>query len=60
MMFDKNNTNFNGECLCESCKYLSEYKLLVSDGIRHVCSIDDKAYHSVGVCNEYVEFKKDI
>lgn len=57
-MFDKNNTNFNGEAMCISCRFYS------CNAIHHnivgFCLKDDTKYYNVGVCNKYVELKKDI
>ena len=58
MMFDKNNTNFNGEAMCISCRFYS------CNAIHHnivgFCLKDDTKYYNVGVCNKYVELKTDI
>ena len=63
MMFDKNNTNFTGECLCKSCKwgapvYLGPDRYKATE--TYLCVLETKEYKRVGVCNEYVELKKDI
>ena len=61
-MFNKDNTNFNGESLCKSCKWGAA---LYSDPDRHkptdtyFCVSDQKEYINVGVCKYYDEFKKD-
>lgn len=58
MMFDKNNTNFNGECLCKSCKYV--YPVEFYGENYTACGKTNCIVKNVGVCNEYVELKKDI
>lgn len=62
MMFDKDNTNFNGECLCKSCKwgapvYFGAGRIVAPD--TYLCVSDSKEYKNVGVCKYYDEFKKD-
>lgn len=54
MMFEKDNTNFNGECLCESCQLGFKVK-----ADKHYC-LNDKAEHTkVGVCKYYVQFYEE-
>lgn len=53
-MFNKDNTNFNGECLCESCFFA-----LSLPKVKYLCLIDNKDHKNVGVCKYYDEFKKD-
>ena len=61
MMFNKDNTNFNGECLCKSCKWGAPVYFggrFVSSNT-YLCVSDNKEYKNVGVCKYYDEFKKD-
>ena len=56
MMFQKDNTNFNGECLCESC-YFGAGINIPHD--KHYCFLDHTEHIEVGVCKNYVEFKEN-
>lgn len=63
MMFDKDNTNFNGESLCKSCKWGApvihvEKPILVATET-YLCVLETKEHKNVGVCKDYDEFKKD-
>jgi len=64
MMFDKDNTNFNGECLCKSCKWGAPVYIGVGPD-RHkatktyLCVLETEERTNVGVCKYYDEFKKD-
>lgn len=53
MMFDKDNTNFNGECLCESCEFGAGIDIPHN---KHYCFLDHTEHKEVGVCKYYVEF----
>lgn len=62
MMFNKDNTNFNGDCLCKTCKwgapvYLGPDIHKATD--MYICVSDAKTYKNVGVCKYYDEFKKE-
>lgn len=62
MMFDKDNTNFNGECLCKSCTfgapiYTGTPRTKATE--KYLCLMDAKEHKKVGVCKFYDEFKKD-
>lgn len=57
MIFDKDKTNFNGECLCESC-YFGAGINIPHD--KHYCFLDHTEHTEVGVCKNYVDFKQDI
>ncbi len=61
MMFDKDNTNFNGECLCKSCTFGAPvYNRQEGKPIdTYLCLWDTKDHKNVGVCKYYDEFKKD-
>ena len=55
MMFDKDNTNFNGECLCFTCKHKCAWN------IGHeavICRRDSQIYKKVGVCKYYEDIHK--
>ena len=57
-MFDKNNTNFTGECLCKSCKwgapiYLGPDRYKATE--TYLCVLETKEYKRVGVCKNYEE-----
>ena len=54
MMFEKDNTNFNGECLCASCVFS-----VASGNGQYRCIIDHKTRQNVGVCKDYEAFKSD-
>ena len=58
MMFDKNNTNYNGECLCLSC--MNGFALETKTGVDIMCSHDCCIVKNVGVCNKYVEVKHEL
>lgn len=60
-MFNKDNTNYSGECLCKSCKWGAPiYSTLQGKQTgRYLCVSDNKEYKNVGVCKYYDEFKKD-
>lgn len=49
MIFDKKNTNYSGECLCESCKHAD----LVHYNVGYICHKDKTLYMNVGVCKDY-------
>lgn len=55
MMFDKNNTNFGGECLCCTCKHGIPN---IPQG-RQFCFKDYSVVDNVGVCKDYEEVKND-
>lgn len=59
MMFDKDNTNFNGECLCKSCKWGAPLYDRLHGKLtgRYICVSDSKEYKNVGVCKYYETFK---
>ena len=59
MMFDKDNTNFNGECLCKSCIFGMEIPFVKYKETNFICCMDSKEHKNVGVCKYYDEFKKD-
>lgn len=60
MMFDKDNTNFKGECLCATCKWCCEYKIQPNSKIPiGYCILDDYIHANVGVCKDYDEFKRE-
>ena len=64
MMFDKDNTNFNGECLCKTCVYSAPIYLGTGSN-RHkavatyYCKKDIKECKNVGVCKDYEDFRAD-
>lgn len=53
MMFDKDNTNTGGECLCDSCVFALS---LPKD--KYSCLIDNKDHKKVGVCKYYSHFNE--
>lgn len=55
MMFDKNNTNYSGECLCKSCRFIQDIDF--EYGKFYVCSKSLAEVKNVGVCCEYEEAK---
>ena len=57
MMFDKNNTNFNGECLCESCRF--KFPVEFYGETYTACHKTGSIVKNVGVCNEYEEGKNE-
>ena len=59
MMFDKDNTNFNGECLCKSCVFGLDIPIVKYKETNFICCMDRKEHENVGVCKYYDEFKKD-
>lgn len=61
MMFNKDNTNFNGECLCKSCTFGAPvYNRQEGKPTEtYLCLMDTKDHKNVGVCKYYDEFKKD-
>ena len=61
MMFDKNNTNFTGECLCKSCSYGAP--IYLGHGrheaiVTYYCMKDIKEYKNVGVCKHYEDINE--
>ena len=61
MMFDKDNTNFKGECLCKSCKWGAPVYIGVhrTEGKHtYLCVSDQKEYKNVGVCKYYEDIHK--
>lgn len=62
MMFNKDNTNFNGDCLCKTCTFgapvfLGPDRHKATD--TYLCVLETKEHKKVGVCKDYDEFKKD-
>lgn len=53
MMFKKNNTNFNGEDLCSSCRFAFTDPI---EGIITNCSRTGEWVHNVGVCKDYEDY----
>ena len=53
MMFDKDNTNTGGECLCASCVFS-----MTSPKDMYYCAIDDKNHKKVGICKYYSYFNE--
>lgn len=55
MMFDKDNTNFNGECLCKSCTFGAPVynRQEVKPTDTYLCLMDTKDHKNVGVCKYY-------
>lgn len=60
-MFPKDNTNFNGDCLCKSCKWGAPvYNTKEGKPTdTYLCVSDQKEYKNVGVCKFYEAFKHD-
>ena len=54
MMFDKNNTNFGGESLCDSCIFAGANK-----NTYYICNRENSFHANVGICNKYQERTKD-
>lgn len=54
MMFEKNNTNFSGENLCDSCRFAITDPI---EGIITNCSRTGEWVHNVGVCKDYEDFR---
>lgn len=61
MMFNKDNTNFNGDCLCKSCKWGAPVynRLEGKPTDTYLCVSEQKEYKNVGVCKYYETFKPD-
>ena len=61
MMFEKDNTNFNGECLCKSCKWGAPVYNRLEGKLtgRYLCVLEAKEYKQVGVCKDYVQFYEE-
>ena len=61
MMFDKDNTNFNGECLCTSCCHSAPVHLrfdIHGKTVTYYCRKDIKEHKNVGVCKYYEDFNQ--
>lgn len=62
MMFNKDNTNFNGESLCKSCKWGAPVYIGTGSD-RHkatstyLCVLETEERTNVGVCKYYETFK---
>lgn len=62
MMFDKDNTSFNGDSLCKSCKwgapvYIGVHRTVAK--LTCLCVLDEKEYTKVGVCKNYEEVRNE-
>lgn len=53
MMFDKDNTNFNGECLCKSCIFGLDIPFIKYKETNFICCRDREEHSNVGVCKDY-------
>ena len=61
MMFDKDNTNFNGECLCKTCKWAEPVYIgvhRIEGQHTYICVSDQKDHKNVGVCKYYSHFNE--
>ena len=61
MMFDKDNTNFKGECLCKSCAFSAPIYLgpdRHETAVTYYCMKDLKECKNVGVCKDYEDIHK--
>lgn len=56
MMFEQDNTNFNGECLCQTCMFCHTFAIKDKD-CRAKCGFDQQFKKNVGVCKFYIERK---
>lgn len=62
MMFNKDDTNFNGESFCKSCVWGSPVYIGVHTGkpkLEYLCLLDQKEFKNVGVCKDYQEYKSN-
>lgn len=59
MMFDKDNTNFNGECLCKSCLFGLDIPFVEYKETNFICCMDRQEHKNVGVCKYYETYKPD-
>ena len=50
MMFDKDNTNYKGESLCDTCRYCDKYS---NSNTYNWCIHDGEYRKDVGVCKDY-------
>lgn len=58
MMFDKDNTNFNGECLCKSCIFACDIPFVKFKETHFICCRDMIEHENVGVCKDYEDIHK--